>query len=191
MEELRNVMRVIDENSHRLPEGDYLTMCNLMRKIYNHKQSEEWTTLVDYELFDVYTPNESDDVLDHFHDYFYNISINNEETYLRIQIEYLQDELINNKPIKRVTNYVKHNAIKQYCEINHFILNRYDEEHLRQYMDEQQCDIGPAGTPFKKGVKTIYKSYIAIENTYRELYCEAIKKRIRKLYSWLSSLDDF
>lgn len=190
MEELRNVMRLIDENSHKLSEGDYLTLCNLLRKIFIDKQSEEWCTLIDYELFDVYTPGQRDEVMDHFHDYFYNISMANEEAYLRMQIDYLNDELKDNKPIKRVTKYVKHNAIRQYCELNNVRISKYDEEHLLAYMNEHKLDIGDPGTYFKNGVKKMYRSYIAIENTFREMYREAIQERIYKLNSWIVSLDE-
>ena len=190
MEDLRNVMRVIDENSHTLPEGDYLTLCNLLRNIYTHKQNEEWSTLVDYELFDMYTPGESDDILDHFHDHFYNVSIANEEAFLRMQIEYLESELNNHTPLKRVTKYVKYHAIREYCTLNNVRIQQYDEEHLRAYLDEHQFDIGDPGTPFEKGLKKMYKSYIAIENTYRYIYSTNISRRIHKIYGWLTNLDD-
>ena len=176
MEDLRHVMKVIDENSHKLSEGDYLTLCNLLRKIYNHKEREEWTTLVDYEMFDVYSHGEQDEVLDHFHDHFYNVSISNEESYLQMQVSYLEDELIQNRPIKRTTKYVKYNAIREYCQMNNVQIRKYDEEHLRAYLTDHHFEIGDVGTSF--------------ENAYRALYSEAIKKRIQKLYSWLVSLDD-
>ena len=190
MEELRHVMRVIDENSHKLSEGDYLMLCNLLRKIFIDKQSGEWCTLIDYEIFDIYTPGQRDEVMDHFHDYFYNISMVNEESYLRVQIDYLNGELKDNKPIKRVTKYVKHNAIRQYCELHNVRISKYDEEHLLAYMNEHQLDIGDPGTYFKNGVKNMYRSYIAIENTFREMYREAIQERIYKLNSWITSLDE-
>jgi len=190
MEDLRNVMRVIDENSHKLSEGDYLTLCNLLRKIYNHKQKEEWSTLVDYEQFDLFVPGERDDVLDHFYDHFYNESIANEEAFLRCQLGYLENELNNHKPIKRVTKYVKYNAILEYCRLNNVRLRHYDEEHLRAYLDDHYFDIGDLGTPFEKGVKKMYKSYIALENRYRSIYTTAINRRIHKIYGWLVNLDE-
>jgi hypothetical protein len=36
----------------------------------------------------------------------------------------------------------------------------------------------------------MYRSYIAIENTFREMYREAIQERIYKLNSWITSLDE-
>ena len=190
MEDLRNVMRIIDENSHNLPEGDYLSLCNNLRKIYNDKERQEWSTLVDYEMFDVYTPGERDEVLDHFHDHFYNTSIANEEAFIRVQIEYLEDELNNHRPLKRITKYVKYHAIREYCQMNNVQLRKYDEDHLRAYMIEHQFDIGDPGIPFDKGIKKMYKSYIIFENTYRALYSSAISRRISRLYGWLASLDE-
>ena len=35
MTELLRVMQIIDENSNVLPEGDYLEVCNLLKKSYD------------------------------------------------------------------------------------------------------------------------------------------------------------
>ena len=167
-----------------------MSLCNNLRKIYNDKEQQEWSTLVDYEMFDVHTPGERDEVLDHFHDHFYNLSIANEEAFLRMQIEYLEDELNNHRPIKRITKYVKYHTIREYCVMNDVRLRKYDEDHLRAYMIEHKFDIGDPGTPFAKGIKRMYRSYITIENTYRAMYCSAISHRIHKLYGWLENLDE-
>jgi hypothetical protein len=190
MEHIRDVMRVIDENCHNLPEGDYLTLCNSLRKIFNDKDEREWSTLVDYEVFDIYTPGQTDDILDHFHDHFYMISVQNEEAFLRMQLDYLEDELLYNQPIKRITKYVKSKAINEYCNLHNITLNVRDEEHLRKYLEERNENIGRPGVNFEKAVRVLYRSYISIENTYRDLYSRALKGRIRKIYNWFNRLDE-
>ena len=35
MAELQRVMQIIDQNSNVLPEGDYLEVCNLLKKSYD------------------------------------------------------------------------------------------------------------------------------------------------------------
>ena len=51
MDALKNIMRVIDDNSHNLSEGDYLTLCNLLKNVYKSKNSQQLPTLFDYENF--------------------------------------------------------------------------------------------------------------------------------------------
>ena len=190
MEHIRHVMRIIDENSHNLSEGDYLALCNSLRKIFNDKEQREWSTLVDYETFDIHTPGESDEVLDHFHDYFFNVSLQNEESFLRFQIDYLEDELMCNKPIKRISKYVKSQAINEYCNLHNITLEMRDEEHLRKYLEENGQYIGKPGIRFERAIKGLYRSYISLENTYREIYSRALKTRIRKIYDWFNRMDE-
>jgi len=190
MEDLRTVMQVIDQNAHNLPEGDYLKLCNTMRKLYKDKNSQNLRTIVDYENFNILPENESDNVLDHFHDYYYNESMMNEEYFIENQIEHLRRELSLNNPIKRVTKSIKEKAITQYCALHGIYLEYYDEETLRKRMDEHGCDIGDSGTKFDKGVRRLYKSYIAFENAYREIYRRGLNRKISELNGWLESLDD-
>lgn len=188
MEDLRTVMQVIDQNAHNLPEGDYLKLCNTMRKLYKDKNSQQLRTIVDYENFDIISQNEPDDVLDHFHDYFYNESLINEEYFIETQLEYLRRELTLNNPIKRVTKSIKEKAITQYCIIHGIQLERYDEETLRRRMDEHGCDIGESGTKFNRGVRRLYKSYIAFENAYREIYRIGVNRKISELREYMERL---
>ena len=69
-------------------------------------------------------------------------------------------------------------------------LRRYYEDHLLAYIIEHQFDIDDPATPFDKGIKKMYKSYIALENTFRALYSSAVSRRISRLYGWLASLDE-
>lgn len=183
-------MQVIDQNVHNLPEGDYLKLCNTMRKLYKDKMSQHLQTIVDYENFVILTENDSDDVLDHFHDYFYSESILNEEYFVHSQLEHLRRELSLNNPIKRVTKAIKERAITQYCNLHEIQLERYDEETLRKRMDEHGCDIGESGTKFERGVRRLYKSYIAFENAYREIYRRGLHRKISELQGWLESLEE-
>jgi hypothetical protein len=190
MEDLRTVMQVIDQNAHNLPEGDYLKLCNTMRKLYKDKNSQNLRTIVDYENFNILPENESDNVLDHFHDYYYNESMMNEEYFIENQLEHLRRELSLNNPIKRVTKSIKEKAITQYCALHGIYLEYYDEETLRKRMDEHGCDIGDSGTKFDKGVRRLYKSYIAFENAYREIYRRGLNRKISELNGWLESLEE-
>ena len=190
MDHLRNALRVIDQNSDKLPEGDYLEICNHLRNAYRDRDAKEMATLIDYEHFDIFVSNQPGDVLDHFYDHYYSTAILSEENFLRMQLTYLYDELNYNKPLQRATKSVKGEAIRQYCMLHNILLEQYDEETLRTHLDESGCDLGDSGTKFEKGVKQMYKSYIALENTYREIYSTAIQRRISKINGWIENLDD-
>src|SRR6056300_1498805 len=171
MEDLRHVMQIIDQNAHNFPEGDYLNLCNIMRKLYTDKRTENFQTIVDYENF-------------------YNESLMNEEYFIRCQLEHINRELLLNGPIKRVTKALKERAITQYCILHGIQLENYDEETLRKRMDENGFDIGEAGTTFDKGVRKLYKSYIAFENAYRETYRQGLDRKIIELNACLDKIDE-
>ena len=189
MEDLRNVMRIIDEHADKLPEGAYLKVCNHLQNVYKERNKREMATIIDYENFDILLNDQPDDVLDHFYDYYYNISIMNEESFLLAQKTYLHGELNSNEPIRRVTKAIKSEAIKQYCLLHNVVLDEYDEHNLRVYLDDAGCDLGDIGTSFEKGLKNMYRSYIALENNYRLTYSSAIKRRLNAINGWLENLE--
>ena len=189
MDHLRNVMRIIDEHSDKLPEGAYLEVCKHLQTAYREKDKRDMMTLVDYENFDVLLDDQPDNVLDHFYDYYYNISLMNEESFLLAQKRYLHAELDSNEPVRRTTKSIKIEAIKQYCILHNIVLDHYDEEHLRMYLDQSGCDLGDPGTSFEKGLKNMYKSYIALENNYRLTYSSSIKRRLNTINGWLENLE--
>ena len=189
MEDLQNVMRIIDEHADKLPEGAYLAVCNHLQHAYRERTKRDMATIVDYENFDILLDGQPDDVLDHFYDYYYNISLMNEESFLLAQKRYLHTELDSNEPVRRITKAIKIEAIKQYCILHNIVLDQYDEEHLRIYLDQSECDLGDVGTNFEKGLKNMYKSYIALENNYRLTYSLAIKRRLNTINGWLDNLE--
>jgi hypothetical protein len=189
MEDLQNVMRIIDEHADKLPEGAYLAVCNHLQHAYRERTKRDMATIVDYENFDILLDGQPDDVLDHFYDYYYNISLMNEESFLLAQKRYLHTELDSNEPVRRITKSIKIEAIKQYCILHNIVLDQYDEEHLRIHLDQSECDLGDVGTNFEKGLKNMYKSYIALENNYRLTYSSAIKRRLNAINGWLENLE--
>ena len=152
MEDLRNIMRLIDANSNTLPEGDYLAICNSLRNVFKDRTKQEMTNLFDYENFTIFIPDTTDDVLDYFYDHYYNASLEYDREFLGAQRVYLENELNVNRPIKRVTKYVKEMAIKHYCALHNILLGAYDTENLRKYHDDNNYDLGGTGTKFDIGL---------------------------------------
>lgn len=189
MEDLRHVMRIIDGNAHNMSEGDYLELCNLLRKIYKDKELKDMSTLIDYENFDVFVNTDSDEVIDYFYDRYYIEAMNSEEQFIHMQITYLQDEISNNQKLKRITPRIKSAAIRHYCTMHKIILTQYTPECLEEYNNTRGYDLGYPGTTFKEGLQAMCKSYMTVENHFRELYCKALERRISKLNSWLDELE--
>jgi hypothetical protein len=182
-------MRILDQHSEKLPEGVYLEVCNHLQNVYKERNKRDMSTLIDYANFDILLDDQTDDVLDHFYDYYYSISLMNEENFFLEQKRYLQSELDSNEPIRRITKSVKFEAIKQYCMLHNIVLDHYDEDNLRIHLDQAECDLGDIGTSFDKGIKNLYKSYVALENTYRLTYSSAIEKRLNTINGWLENLE--
>ena len=40
-DDLKNLMRIIDKNSDKMPDGDYLELCNIMRDMYRAEADDE------------------------------------------------------------------------------------------------------------------------------------------------------
>lgn len=189
MEDLRAVMQIIDKNSPSLPEGDYLELCNRMKKLYKDKELKDMSTLIDYENFDIFVDTESGEVVDYFYDRYYLEGMNNEEEFINMQISYLQDEIKNNQKLRRISPSVKSAAIRHYCSMHNILLDDYTPECLREFNDTYGYDLGHPGTTFEQGFQSMCRSYILVENQFRELYCKALEKRISKLNSWLDELE--
>jgi hypothetical protein len=188
MEDLQNVMRVIDKNSDKLPEGDYLELCNLLRNVFRNEERKVVNTIFNYENFDLYVPGQHPRVTDYFYDNYFTTSINHDRTFLRSQIAYLEGELEYSRPQQRISKYVKGDALIHYCSMNDINLDTCNEESLKQYKINNGTYIDDR--TFKKYIHTICKGYMHIDNIYRVMYSNLILDRIERLSACLDDLDD-
>lgn len=188
MEDLQNVMRVIDKNSDKLPEGDYLELCNLLRNVFRNEERKVVNTIFNYENFDLYVPGQHPRVTDYFYDNYFTTSINHDRTFLRSQIAYLEGELEYSRPQQRISKYVKGDALIHYCSMNDINLDTCNEESLKQYKINNGTYTDDI--TFKKYIRTICKGYMHIDNIYRVMYSNLILDRIERLSACLDDLDD-
>ena len=188
MEDLQNVMRVIDKNSDKLPEGDYLELCNLLRNVFRNEERKVVNTIFNYENFDLYVPGQHPRVTDYFYDNYFTTSINHDRTFLRSQIAYLEGELEYSRPQQRISKYVKGDALIHYCSMNDINLDTCNEESLKQYKINNGTYTDDR--TFKKYIRTICKGYMHIDNIYRVMYSNLILDRIERLSACLDDLDD-
>src|SRR6056300_1112497 len=116
MDDLLRVMQIIDSHSNVLPEGDYLELCNHLKNAYNKRADPVF--FFDYEDFRIHRIGETEDTFRYFYDYYFDKALNIDSDFIQGQISYLQKELVEAQPIKRITKKVKERVIKHYCYMN-------------------------------------------------------------------------
>ena len=188
MDDLKNVMRVIDQNSDKLPEGDYLELCNLLRNVFRNQERKEMNNLFDYDDFDMYVPGQSEQVLNHFYDHYYQMSLDNERILFITQKNFLEDELEQHRPIRRVSKNIRLEAIMHYCHLNNISLTRYTSEKLKEYQIANSSFVDDK--TFQKYLQKICKGFIHMENNYRNMYRGVIMERLDKIEGWIEEVQN-
>ena len=167
MDDLLRVMQLIDENSSVLPEGVYLEVCNHLKNAYNKRADPVY--FFDYETFSISEIGQTPEAREYFRDYYFDKALAIDSDFIQGQINYLEKELIYGQPIKRITKNVRSDVKRHYCFIHGF-----DET--------EEVDTGFTEADWNKMCKT----YVQIENNFRNKYCEAVMKRLE----WLEEADD-
>jgi hypothetical protein len=145
MDNLRQAMQLIDECTDILPEGIYMKLCSYLKNVYN-KHTEP-----------VYFFNH-----DNMNDRFRSRSIQLDRDFIYGQLIYLEKDLENYKPVKRITKHIRDQVSFYY---------RVDETELHT-----------------KGFNDLCKNFLIEENAFREMYRESIIKKIEWLERALESL---
>jgi len=169
MDNLLRAMQIIDGHSDKLPEGDYLELCNLLKDAYNKRSDPVF--FFDYDAFDIPPIGSSMEIFTYFHDMYFEKALDLDSDYIDGQIQYLDKEFNYYRPIRRVTKNIKDSVLKHYCNI-------YDLPH--EDMTLEQLEIG------KDTFHNMCKTYINVENHFRMRYREAIEKRIQ----WLEEANE-
>ena len=104
-DELKTVMRLIDKNSDKLPEGDYLELCNTMRDIYRgyapeppiiaRSVFEEGISLEDVEL--------GEDELRYFYEHYEHRMRTIDVRLKRAELDMINKIIKESAPIRRIT----------------------------------------------------------------------------------------
>lgn len=173
MDELSEVMQLIDRNSDKLPEGDYLEICNRLKKVYSKRNDP--TFFFDYENFDIPMIGPTREVYDYFYDFYMNQAISLDLDYITGEIEFLQKEVTQVQPLRRKTKKLKDAVVKHYCLSS----NLTPEEQTLETLGLNDED-----------VDGMTRSFIHVENTFREKYRNAIEKRLYNLEVALEKLYD-
>lgn len=162
MDDLLRAMQLIDKHSDKLPEGDYLDICNHLKRAYNKRVDPVY--FFDYDDFAILPIGPSAETFQYFHDYFFDKALNLDSDYIRGQISYLEKELGECRPVKRITKRVRDRVLRHYCQIH-----------------------GVESAVFsKKDLDSMCKAYVGVENDFRARYRASIEQRI----NWLEQSDD-
>lgn len=166
MDDLLQAMQIIDRHSNVLPEGDYLELCKHLKNAYNKRADPVY--FFDYEDFRIPPVGPSEDSFRYFYDYYFDKALNMDSDFIQGQIRYLEKELVEAQPIKRITKKIRQRVLLHYRHINGF--------------DEDDIDLPLTKVDFLR----MCKSYTDIENDFRLKYRTAIEKRLE----WLEQSDD-
>lgn len=111
METLRNLMTLIDANSEKIPEGDYLAMCEAMKGLHGSVRTDDVFTLRSMDYYDM----------------------EEELTHVTMDLERLVRERDNMHYRTRLTKAMKAEAIREYAFTEGFhSLREYTPEALEE-----------------------------------------------------------
>ncbi len=140
---LLRVMEILDTHAKLIPEGDYLDLCNHLKTVYDERTEPYF--FFDYTNFSVPNIEPTNDL----HDYFRMRATDLDWEFIQGQINYLEKEMFENRPLVRITKGIRDKVVRKLNE-----------------------DVPP------DTFNEMCKVHMDIENTFREQYRDALEKRI-------------
>jgi hypothetical protein len=165
MDDLLQAMQIVDRVSTSLPEGDYIEICKHLKNAYNKRADPVY--FFDYENFSVPEFVSSPEIFRYFYDYYFDKALCLDSEFIHGQISYLEKELLNSQPIKRITKKVMSDVKRHY----RFIFGIDDETSDMEFSDSEW--------------RQLYKTYVQTENNFRKKYCDSIAMKL----AWLEESD--
>lgn len=161
-------MHLIDKHSDKIPEGDYLEICNNLKKAYTTRTDP--LLFFDYENIRI-CPDDGDLNIAYFYiDHYFERAIDTDGDFIQSQINYLENEISLHSPLQRISKSLRERVLRQYCTIG-----GVDPEVRYQHFNKQF-------------ITKCCRVYIELENEFRSRYREAIMKRIYILEETIENL---
>lgn len=154
-------MQIIDRNSDKFGDGEYLQICNHLKSAYASRTDPVY-------LFDYEETRRIENSL--MFESFYDKAIDADYNYLQGQINYLRRERTDHKKLIRITKRVKLDAQYDFCEM--MGLSDADWEELSVGAKNQ-----------------VFNRYLLHENEFRERYREKISHQIGRIQDAIDGLD--
>ena len=108
MDDLLKVMQIVDQNSEKFGDGQYLEICNHLKNAYSARADPVY-------LFNYGEMRRGEGPL--FFESLYDKAIDADYNFLHGQIDYLQKERTEYRKLVRLTKRIKLEAQYEYCEI--------------------------------------------------------------------------
>ena len=169
MDDLKNAMQIIDRHADKLPEGEYLEFCNLMRNLYEDKQGN--VDDVRSVFTGVYIEQEGfeEDASDYFQRQFEERMYDMDVRLKSVEMDTIRDMIRELRPLQRITKNLKQNIIEHFSNINEITLPENTEACFKEYI----------GT--EKDLNHMCKTYMSIENQFRSIVISDLNTRYREL----------
>ncbi len=167
MDDLVAVMQIVDRYSKSFIEGDYLQLCDRLKKAYDKRSDPVY--LFDYENITIPPVGPDEETARYFYDYYYEKSVDMDGDFLGDQMAYLHREYDAHQPLKRASPKIKEQVKVHYCRI-----------HGLDHTELDNADIN------KKQFAKTCKTFLYLENDFRLKYRETLERRIR----WLELSQD-
>jgi hypothetical protein len=179
MDKLRRIMRIVDEHSHKIPEGDYLELCNVMRDLYQEKDDDDRASSSVFSGFTVEEIGIEAEASEYFQDVFEE-RINDMDILLKQnEMDRIKKLIYELRPVRRITTKIKRDVIRHFANINQIVLPENTIEYFELYMNHDF------------NLKQMCRNYIDIENEFRRMSIEDLNYRYRELQSQIDRIIEF
>jgi hypothetical protein len=146
MDDLLKAMQLIDKHSDKLPEGDYLELCKCLKDAYNKRTDPVY--FFNYEDFSIPEIGPTPETHEYFRDHYFDKALGVDSDFIHGQVNYLEKEIREYQPIKRITKCVKDDVKIHYCFIHG--------------LDPDEVEAGFSEADWSQMCKT----YVAVENEF-------------------------
>lgn len=179
-DDLKTVMRLIDKNSDKLPEGDYLELCNTMRDIYRgytpepprigRSVFEEGISLEDVVL--------GEEELRYFYEHYEHRMRTIDIRLKRAELDMINKIIKESAPIRRITKKVQTQVIDHFCKINELNLPENTIECFNTHTNDWS------------EIEDLCPGYVSTENKFNEFIIRDLNTRARELSGEMEMICD-
>jgi len=172
-DDLKHAMQIIDKHADKMPDGDYLELCNVMRDIYKNEVETITDTITGRSIFPEGMLIDNIELDDESVRHFQNVYENSMRAF-DVQLKEMEikmiDKLIKNiKTIRRITPKIRTRALHHYYESHNIYIDDYTTETFEALVGD------------KHELRSICNGYIATENAYRRTVVRDLHRRCAKI----------
>jgi hypothetical protein len=172
-DDLKHAMQIIDKHADKMPDGDYLELCNVMRDIYKSEVETITENITGRSIFPegmMIDDVELDvDSIHHFQNVYENAMRAFDVQLKEMEIKMIDKMIKNIKIIRRITPKIRARALHHYYESHNIYLDDYTDETFERLVGD------------KRELKSICNGYVSTENRYRRTLVRDLHRRCAKI----------